>query len=261
MIIYITILILLITIIYFGFYFYTNYYIKTICNNLEHYTYGNKTDTNKTILMLGGIHGNEPAGSKAILGLMEDINTNKITIKHKLILLPYTNYCALQINSRMLPHIGDLNRKFPTKINYETKNLNPVIKKILEFIKEADFIIDFHEGWGFYKDKNGSIGSTITPTNTELSLQMADLVYNNLNTNIVDNKKKFTILIDDDNKIKENQDKYGKNIDINGTLRNYVNLLKKDYLLIETSGQNNIQELNIRVNQDRTVIDTIINHS
>ena len=249
---------LLITVIYFAFYFYTNYYIKTICNNLEHYTYGIKTDTNKTILILGGIHGNEPAGSKAILELMNDINTNKITIKHKLILLPYTNYCALQINSRYLPQIGDLNRKFPTKINYNTKCLNPVIKKILGFIQEADFIIDFHEGWGYYKDNNGSIGSTITPTNTELSLQMADLVYNNLNQNITDNKKKFTILIDDNNKIKENKEKYGKNIDIVGTLRSYAVLLKKDYLLIDTSGQNNIQELSIRVNQDRTVINTIL---
>jgi hypothetical protein len=108
------------------------------------------------------------------------------------------------MNSRYIPHIGDLNRKFPTKINYDKCKLNPIIKKILNFIKEADFIIDFHEGWGYYKNNNGSIGSTITPTNTELSNNIAEIVYNNLNKTIIDTKKKFTILIDDDYKIKSN---------------------------------------------------------
>ncbi len=258
MTIYLILLILLIIIIYFGFNFYNNNYINKICNNLEHYTYGIKTDNNKTILILGGIHGNEPAGSKAILSLMNDINTNKITIKHKLILVPYVNYCALQMNMRLMPQIGDLNRKFPKKIKYNQSKINPIIKKILNFVNEADFIIDFHEGWGFYKNNNGSIGSTITPTNTELSFNISDLVYTNLNNNINDNYKKFTILIDDNNKIKTDNNKYGKNIDIEGTFRNYINLLKKDYLLIETSGQNNIQNLDIRVNQDRIVIDTVL---
>ena len=258
MTIYLIILILLIIVIYFGFNFYTNSYINKICNNLEHYTYGIKVETNKTILILGGIHGNEPAGSKAILSLMDDINTNKMTIKHKLILVPYANYCALQINSRLMPQIGDLNRKFPTKINYEECKLNPIIKKIVGFIKEADFIIDFHEGWGFYKENNGSIGSTITPTNTELSNKLADNIYNNLNNTITEYNKKFTILIDDNNKINSNKDKYGKNIDIAGTLRYYVNLLNKDYVLIETSGQKNIQSLDLRINQDRVVINTVL---
>jgi hypothetical protein len=258
MTIYLIILILLIIVIYFGFNFYTNSYINKICNNLEHYNYGVKTDTNKTILILGGIHGNEPAGSKAILSLMNDINTNKTTIKHKLILVPYTNYCALQMNTRLMPQIGDLNRKFPTKIKYDENKLNPIIKKLLEFIKEADFIIDFHEGWGFYKENNSSIGSTITPANTELSMTLSDLIYNTLNNNINENNKKFTILIDDNNKIKTDTNKYGKNVDIDGTLRNYVNLLNKDYLLIETSGQKNIQPLDLRINQDRIVIDTVL---
>jgi hypothetical protein len=190
MTIYIILLILLITIIYFSFNFYTNSYINKICNNLEYFYYGTKTQTNKTVLILGGIHGNEEAGSKAILSLMNDFNTSKIVLNHRLILLPYVNYCGLQMNSRYIPHIGDLNRKFPTKINYDKCKLNPIIKKILNFIKEADFIIDFHEGWGYYKNNNGSIGSTITPTNTELSNNIAEIVYNNLNNTIIDTKKK-----------------------------------------------------------------------
>ncbi len=259
MTLYLIILILLITIIYFSFNFYTNSYINKICNNLEHYNYGNKTETNKTILMLGGTHGNEPAGSKAILSLMEDINTNKITIKHKLILVPYVNYCGLQMDMRLIPHIGDINRQYPKTIDYKECELNPIIKKLIGFIKEADFIIDFHEGWGYYKENNGSIGSTITPTNTDLSNTLADKVFTNLNNTITDNNKKFTILIDDDKKKQsDTNSKYGKNVEIDGTCRSYVNLLKKDYLLIETSGQKNIQPLELRINQDKIVINTVL---
>ena len=89
-------------------------------------------------------------------------------------------------------------------------------------------------------------------------MTLSDLIYNNLNNNINENNKKFTILIDDDNKIKTDTNKYGKNVDIDGTLRNYINLLNKDYLLIETSGQKNIQPLDLRINQDRMVIDSVL---
>jgi hypothetical protein len=256
------VLLILIVIMYL-----TDKYINQICNNLEYFTYGKGSPTDKRILILGGIHGNEPAGSKAILKFMNDINTNdtsinKIVINDKrIILIPYVNYCGLQMNMRAMPQIGDLNRKFPSTENYIDDDLNPIIKKILIFVKEADIIIDFHEGWGFYKEKNGSVGSTITPTNTETSLLIADKIYDNINKNITDNNKKFTILIDesyDDNKIKTNPDKYGKNYDIKGTFRYYANLIKKNYLLIETSGQNDIQDLLTRTSQARVVIDTVL---
>ncbi len=257
--IYIIITILVVLLIIIVIMFFTDKYINKICNNLEYFRYGQSSPTNKTILILGGIHGNEPAGSKAILQFMNDINTNKIIINNKsLILIPYVNYCGLQMNMRALPQIGDLNRQFPSTETYNDYDLNPIIKKILIFVKEADFIIDFHEGWGYYKEKTGSVGSTITPTNTNTSLLMADKIYDNINTNIIDNNKKFTILIDDDNMIIKNTDKYSKNYDISGTFRYYANLIKKNYLLIETSGQNDIQDLQTRIAQDRVVIDTVL---
>jgi hypothetical protein len=259
--IYIIIIILLILLIFI---IYNNYYIKKICNNLEYFIYGEKTPNNKTILILGGIHGDEPAGSRAILQLMNDINTNinikNIKLNNRLILIPHVNYCALQINKRSIPLIGDLNRKFPSSENYNENKLHPIIKQILKFTKEADFIIDFHEGWGYYKENNESIGSTITPTNTIISNQVADLVYNNLNKNITEDNKKFTILTNNTNLIQNTSGKYGKNIDIKNTFKYYANIINKNYILIETSGQNDIQELDIRINQARNIIDTILNY-
>ncbi len=244
------------------FYLYCGYYLKNICDNLEYFYYGeSKPTVNKTILILGGIHGNEPAGSKAIKQMMEEININNTKLNNRIIFIPYVNYCALQLNSRQVPFIGDLNRKFPIIEKYNEDILHPIIKEILILIKQADFIIDFHEGWGYYKDKTGSIGSTITPTDTDLSNTMADLVYDKLNENITDNNKKFTILIDEsNNNININKDKYAKNEDIKYTLRYYANLIKKDYILIETSGQNDIQDLDIRISQAQTVIDTVLKY-
>ena len=253
----IIIIVLLIITLFIMFYLYCGYYLKEICDNLEYYYYGESMPDNKTILILGGIHGNEPAGSRAILQLMNDININKVKIKNnRIIFIPNVNYCALQLDKRQVPFIGDLNRKFPISENYNENDLHPIIKEILIQIKQSDFIIDFHEGWGYYKDNNGSIGSTITPTNTDISNQVANLVYDNLNNTINDNKKQFTILIDNDN---NNSNKYGKNKDIKYTLRYYANLIKKDYILIETSGQNDVQDLDVRTSQARNVIDTVLN--
>lgn len=240
------------------FYIYCGYYLKNVCDNLEFFNYGESNLNNKTILILGGIHGNEPAGSRAIKQLMGELNIKNIKLNNRIVFIPYVNYCAIQLKTRQVPFIGDLNRKFPITENYNEDNLNPIIKDILIQIKQADFIIDFHEGWGYYKDKTGSIGSTITPTNTDISKNMADSVYDKLNDTITDNNKKFTILID--NNINNNPDKYGKNEDIKYTLRYYANIIKKNYILIETSGQNDIQDLDVRISQARIVIDTVLNY-
>lgn len=42
------------------------------------------------------------------------------------------------------------------------------------------------------------------------------------------------------------------------TLDYYCNSINKNYILIETSGQNNIQPLETRINQIMLVIDTIV---
>ena len=253
-VLFIIIAILLILLIYSYYNYYNNF--SNICDNLEFFRYNslnnNTSNTINTILILGGIHGNEPAGSRAIIQLMNDINMNKIQLKNKrLILIPYVNYCALQVNKRLIPFIGDLNRKFP--------ELHPIIKKILILVKEADFIIDFHEGWGFYKDNNGSIGSTISPTNITPQ-SIVDNIYDNINKTITNDNKKFKILIDDNNLINTNPDKYGKNYELKNTFRYYANLINKNYLLVETSGQNDIQTLQLRVSQGRNIINTVLDY-
>ncbi len=230
-----------------------------ICNTfLKYYIYDSKVPGN-TILLVGGTHGNEPAGTESIKLLQEELNNKNINLKTgKLILIPEVNYCALRLGLRYIPFIGDMNRKYPCSNNEKCNN--QIINKIIHLALNADFIIDFHEGWGFNRINKKSLGSTITPTDTEKSLKIAQIVLKKLNKNIEEKQKKFIILKNNIhlNKKGHNYD-YNESIDIKGTLRNFMNINKKNYILVETTGQDNIQPLHIRINQNKIIINTVLN--
>jgi len=230
--------------------------IDKICNTLlNYYVYDSKIPGN-TILLISGTHGNEPAGSETIKYLQREINNKNINLKRgKLILIPEVNYCALRLGIRFMPLVGDINRKYPQSNNEKCNNI--IINNIINLALNADFVIDFHEGWGFNKINKKSMGSTITPSNTQVSLKMAQKVLKELNKNIEEKQKKFIILTNNIPPNKEEYD-YNKSIDIKGSLRYFMNINKKNYLLVETSGQDNIQPLHVRIEQNKIIIDTIL---
>lgn len=230
-----------------------------ICNTvLKYYIYDSKVPGN-TILLIGGTHGNEPAGSVCIKEFQNELNNKNINLKTgKLILIPEVNYCALRLGIRFMPFIGDMNRKYPCSHNEKCNN--KIINEIINLSMHADFIIDFHEGWGFNRLNKKSMGSTITPTDTEKSLKISQKVLKELNKNIEDKQKKFIILT---NNILSDEEEdydydYNESIDIEGTLRNFMNMNKKNYILVETTGQDDIQPLPIRTNQNKIIINTIL---
>lgn len=195
-----------------------------------------------TLLLIGGTHGNEPAGS---IGLENFIKSNITISKGKIIVIPKVNKIGLIFDIRW-----GFNGFFPIDYNREYPSNNNEIagdyinRQIIEYIKISDFVVDFHEGWGFNILEHESMGSGIFPSNTELSKNIGDNILNKLNETISDNNKKFTIS--------------STSPRIPNTLDSYCNLIKKNYILIETSGQNNIQPLKIRTNQVLLVINTII---
>jgi len=223
--------------------------------------YDSKID-GPTILLLGGIHGNEPAGSYAIKNTITKLNNKDIVLKKgKLICVPNVNYCGLRLNIRLIPFIGDLNRKFPKDLeNINKINKCPITNKIVELVKQSDFILDFHEGWGYHRINKNSLGSTITPSITDQSLDIANKMLENVNDKIESNDKKFMILTKKYKELNNITYDYSESADIKGSLRNYANLLSKDYILIETTGQNNIQPLETRIKQDITFINTIFDY-
>ncbi len=249
--IYISLIILFIIIIH-------NILDKKCNQTLKYYVYDSLIP-GPVITLIGGTHGNEPSGSYTIKLLLNEIKDKKIILKRgKLILIPVLNECAFKVGIRLIPLIGDMNRKYPKSI--EDKSQNKIVNKIIQLTDESDIVIDFHEGWGFNKINKNSLGSTITPTETQTSMILAKKIITNLNKNITDNIKKFTILT---NNIPDNNDgnyDYNESIDIRGGLRYYQNLRKKNYILVETTGQNNIQPIELRISQNKTIIETVFTY-
>jgi hypothetical protein len=184
-------------------------------------------------LIIASTHGNEPAGYHAIeqyIKMNPNINKGNITF------IPAINSCGLLFCTRNNP-LGDydINRNYPNKTF-----LNSHITK---FIDQADWVFDLHEGWSFNKLDSSSIGSGVYPGNTQPAIKLCENIVNHINKDITVDYKKFVT----------------KNIpNIKGSLRNYCK--NKNYILVETSGINDIQPLELRIEQQLKILKYIINY-
>lgn len=106
-------------------------------------------------------------------------------------------------------------------------------------------IIDIHEGWGFNKINNKSMGSTITTYNFPKLLE--NNIIQNINMTIADQNKKFSVNT-------ENMNKYS------GTLHGFIKNKNKKYILIELTGQNNIQPIELRIAQGINILNSIFDY-
>jgi hypothetical protein len=243
----ITFIIILIIIIYC-------IYIGRNCTETKIYT----LDSNKPgpiILIVAGTHGNEPAASNYFTNL---VNSTFKPNRGKMIIIPRVNDCALKLNMRSVPLLGDINRKYYIDNNVDAVNgetnkvngdINKINKQILEIINSnrIDFVLDFHEGYDFHNYNKNSLGSTITYTfdKTGKAKDYGENIVDKLNETITDDKKKFTLLDPNYKPIK-------------GTLLSLLSELKISGILIETSGQNNIQPLQKRLEQINLIFKSII---
>lgn len=219
--------------------------INEWANSLEVYHFNSKK-SGKNVLLIAGTHGNEPAGTNGLLELIDNLEKGELSLKSgSITIIPKANRFGLLLGIRWLPHHifnRDLNRNYPHK--HGDKPLDVLSKKICVYIRKADFIVDFHEGWGFHLMNNKSMGSGLYPGNSKKSVKIAKQTLTALNKSINEPKKKFVL-------------KTRINIDLK-TLKEYANLLEKDYILVETSGQNNIQPMNVRLDQIRIILHNVL---
>lgn len=105
---------------------------------------GRSLDDNNTVLIFGGIQGDEPGGFHAASLLLSDYNITK----GKIIVAPNLAFDSIIKRSRGTN--GDLNRKF-ANISPKDPDFN-TIKRIKELIlrPEVGMVINLHDGWGFY---------------------------------------------------------------------------------------------------------------
>jgi len=105
-------------------------------------------DSNATLLIIGGIHGNEPGGYSAasILASHYKINSKNLWI------IPNLNKESIIHNKRGIH--GDMNRKFASiKKNDKDRAIVQEVKKII-LSKNVSLVLNLHDGHGFYRKKN-----------------------------------------------------------------------------------------------------------
>ena len=105
-------------------------------------------DSNTTLLVIGGIHGDEPGGyfAASILATHYNIKSKNLWI------VPNLNKKSIQKDRRGIH--GDMNRKF-SKVDKDDKDAT-IIKEIKEIIlqKKVSLVLNLHDGHGFYRKKN-----------------------------------------------------------------------------------------------------------
>jgi glutamine amidotransferase-like uncharacterized protein len=157
------------------------------------------TDSGKkgpTVVITGGIHGNEPAGYRAA----GQIRSWPIQCG-KLVVIPRVNTPGIKENIRWLPGEDEAtrnaNRNFP-RIGAPEKALTLPVQAVWEFIKgqKPDWVVDLHEGFDFYIAQSGSVGSSIIYLDDPYMRVLADKIQRAVNATITDPKRKIVKLKD-----------------------------------------------------------------
>jgi hypothetical protein len=116
------------------------------------------------ILIIGGIHGNEPGGYKA-----SDILINTEIKKGIVAILPRSNPESIFTFKR--GYNGDMNRKFASisKKDADYYKVNSIKNFISDF--KPDVILSLHDGYGYYNKHNNQWGESIV---------IDEKIYNNI---------------------------------------------------------------------------------
>lgn len=96
----------------------------------------------KTMLILGGIQGDEPGGY-----LAADLYADLHLEKGNLIVVPRTNFFSIRHNQRGVN--GDMNRKFGTTSPGKDEDAR-IIGILHSLMEKSDVLLNLHEGSGFY---------------------------------------------------------------------------------------------------------------
>jgi predicted deacylase len=115
-----------------------------------------------TVMIVGGVHGNEPAGAQAAEGIRQWPIQNG-----KLIVIPRANVPGLAANKRLIPgletNLSNLNRNYPRAGQPDNEARGELAKAIWKIATDnkPDWVIDLHEGFDFHQVNTNSVGSSV----------------------------------------------------------------------------------------------------
>ncbi len=144
-----------------------------------------------TVMIVGGAHGNEPAGAAAA----ETIRRWPL-LKGKLVVVARANVLALQANTRLIPisntNLNNLNRNYP-RAGKEEPARGEVAEGIWALVlkHKPAWLLDLHEGFDFNQLNDKSVGSSIIVFPSKEGSAMADRMLDAVNASITNSELKF----------------------------------------------------------------------
>ena len=193
------------------------------------------------VMIVAGLHGDEPAGSWAAA----EMESWTIT-RGKLILLPKANAPGLEAFSHYLPGVENdlrnLDRRFaqPQNLTPAEDSPAPAIWR-LAATERPNWLVDLHEGISYHQNDPKSAGSSVACGGTGVARSAAAGMLDAVNRTITEENKKFVL----------------GEPPTEGSLASAAGCyLGSHVLLAATTGQN--QPLALRVRQQRTVCHALL---
>lgn len=196
-----------------------------------------------TILLVGGVHGNEPAGAHGLVQFVNNLDNGTDQLqKGTLVIVPEVNTWGLNKYVRENGSLinGDINRNFTTTGPQDASSA-----ALQQLVRSSDMVMDFHEGWGYHRVQNNSLGSTVTSGTNPQTQALVEKAVGQLNATIPDQDMWFTHRANDACSIATT---LGCEAQRNG----------KDYILTETTGQDEIQPRSVRVGQVYLILKCVL---
>lgn len=194
-----------------------------------------------TVLVVGGMHGNEPAGAFAA----RQISQWKIAAG-TLIVIPEANRPALKTKTRYTPKtakaIYNLNRNFI--VTDETVSTTGIMAPLLWNVVEQfspDWVIDLHEGYDFTRINPKSVGSSVIAGPSPEAKEAAKAMIVAVDKEITNADRKFKL----------------RGPPIKGSLTRAAASDECHVMIVETTSK--AQSLAVRARQHRLMMATVLN--
>jgi len=195
-----------------------------------------------TALVVGGVHGNEPAGYRAA----RQVSGWRVA-KGKLVVISRANNPGLLAGTRRMPGLpkarSDLNRQFPTQDR--AAPVGELATALWAFVAELspDVVLDLHEGYDFTQRNPKSVGSSLIGAEHPGTAAMAEAAQGAVNAEIEAADLKFVL----------------KKRAVNGSLiRAVVEQLQAPALILETTTKS--QAYAVRARQHRLMVHAVLAH-
>lgn len=147
-----------------------------------------------TVLIIAGLHGNEPAGIEAA----RRIASWKI-VRGQLVVIAEANRPAIAAQKRLIPGVdaqqADLNRNFPLDKG-GCRPVGDIATQLWDIVSKQspDWVVDLHESINFRRVNSETVGNTIIVCPNKQTVPLAEKLIEAVNHTISEDSKKFLLL-------------------------------------------------------------------